>query len=149
MTEVSVMKLTTRILLVGSLLLLVGSLPAAELPDSPAGKQLEQWLELARSGDTERAREHYHATFTDTFRNRVSEEGYLAVFAQTGALLGKRPVESVEVRSEHALSAYAQSSQLGWIEIRIKVEAEAPHKIALIVTRPGAPPEAKENEASQ
>ena len=129
-------------LLLALIPLCVARAGAAEaLPDSPAGRELAHWLDVVRSGDDEAAKQHYAERFTDSFRTQVPQADYMGVLRQVRVVTAGLEIAQLDVRSEHALSAFLRPGGVGWYELRIGVETTPPHRIELLQARPGGPEE--------
>jgi CubicO group peptidase (beta-lactamase class C family) len=128
------------LLLPVALALATTAVAAEALPDSPAGRELERWLEVVRGGDDEAAKAHYRERFTDEFRQAVPQARYMGVVRQVRVVTAGLEIERVEALSEHELSAFVRPGGVGWYELRIAVEQAPPHRIASLLANPGGAP---------
>jgi CubicO group peptidase (beta-lactamase class C family) len=102
----------------------------AEIPDTPAGRLLSEWLQAVNSG----RREDVHRYVTARFE--PPRGGTLPVDAITDAEHGLyRSTRGLDIReivasSADSISALAQARWTGvWLKVDLYVTAEAPHKI--------------------
>lgn len=115
----------------------------AEIPTSPAGVALKQWLEATRSADADVARAHYEANFSDEFKSAVPVDNYMMGREGLRTLLTGATIGQVVSRSDHDLTVYTASGGT-WFAIHLQVTAAEPHRITGLLIQPSEPPEASE-----
>jgi CubicO group peptidase (beta-lactamase class C family) len=114
-----------------------------EIPDSPAGLALKRWLKATRSADVEAAKQHYEASFADSFKQVVPLDDYMGFRGQLRGMLQGATIEQVITRGKHDLSAYVKSSGV-WIAIHLQVTSDETHHIVGLLVQPSDPPENSE-----
>jgi len=113
--------------------LLLPLLPAAQPPDTPAGRTLAAWLEAFNSADRAKIK-----AFLDVHPSKWQVEEALEFREETGGFELIRIVKSEPT----ALTALVKARDAGYFsELTLKVEAEPPHRIAgMRLMRTALPP---------
>lgn len=100
------------------------------LPDTPAGRQMAQWLQVFNTGDVNNLRRFISENIPQSalekisVNDRVAKDGGLYVRTQG---LDLRRVEKYEA---YAIVVLAQERlDEGWVRINMEVETETPHRI--------------------
>ena len=122
-----------------------------ELPKTPAGQRMEEILELISQADPEAIKTYVSEEYAPGFRDAFPMTQHVGVFSQVGgAFPGLVPV-SVTESSDDVVKVLLQSEASGlWLEVRLQVEAGAPHRITSLGIKPTkAPPGKGEARARQ
>jgi CubicO group peptidase (beta-lactamase class C family) len=131
--------------------LLAGPSGAEQLPETPAGRRMEEILDLINQADSETIKRYVSEEYAPDFRDAFPEAQHAGIFRQLrGAFPGLVPVSLIE-SSDDALKVLLQSEPSGlWLEIQLQVEEEPPHRIARLgITPAKAPPGKGEARAQQ
>jgi CubicO group peptidase (beta-lactamase class C family) len=131
--------------------LLPGPSVAEQLPETPAGRRMEEILGLIDQADPETIKDYVSEEYAPEFRDAFPEAQHAGVFRQLhGAFPGLVPVSVIE-SSDEVLKVLLQSEGSGlWLEIVLQVEEEPPHRIARLGIKPAkAPPGKGEARAQQ
>src|SRR5262245_30601321 len=119
--------------IVMALALLAAGAASAQVPDTPAGRQVKAWLAAVNDGD----RASMQAFIDKSMPGRPVEQG-LAISAQTGGF----DVKKVETSSDTAIAVLLQERGPGkqFARLTLNVTADAPDRIAGIGIQPTQPP---------
>src|SRR5262249_27950214 len=118
--------------------MMIGGQPI-ELPDTPAGKTLEEFNKPYNTGDRETLK-RFHKEHGGDEETARQDMGF---FHQTGGL---KP-HSVKRSDQFGIEVLAQTKKdEKWVSLAIGVEPQAPHGIADIRVRPASAPEGKRGE---
>src|SRR5215813_7617449 len=110
-----------------------------ELPDTPAGKTLGEFIKAFNTGDLETLK-RFHKEHGGDEENARRDIGF---YQQTGGL---KP-HSVKRSDQFGIEVLAQTKKdEKWVSLAIGVEPQAPHGIADIRVRPASAPEGKSGE---
>jgi CubicO group peptidase (beta-lactamase class C family) len=105
----------------------------AELPNTPAGKALSDFIKAFNSGDLEAMR-RFHRERGGNEENAQQDTGF---YSQSGGLR----IHSVARSSDFEIEVLAQTKTgERWLSFSIGVEQAAPHAIATIDVRPSSAP---------
>jgi CubicO group peptidase (beta-lactamase class C family) len=134
-----------RTILVILLTLLLANLAHAGeafvFPETRAGEIAKDYFDAFNSGDLDRLRQHYETYRSEaSLAERSAEERAqrtLGLYEQLGSL---SPV-LVTHETETSITITAQNEKTGmWVACGFQLEAEAPHKLALLMIQPTSPP---------
>ncbi|HEY5884255.1 MAG TPA: serine hydrolase domain-containing protein [Pyrinomonadaceae bacterium] len=101
-----------------------------EIPDTAAGKQLQQWLKVFTAGDDVAYQrfisEHYTASQLKEFDAAYRADRQARIFLDTRGF----EIRDIEQSSEQQVVILAQSALTGlWFRVTMKVEPAPPHRI--------------------
>ena len=130
--------------------LVAGPSGAEQLPETPAGRRMEEILDLINQADPETVKEYVSEEYAPGFRDAFPEAQHAGVFRQvSGAYPGLVPVSVIE-SSDDMLKVLLQSEGSGlWLEIQLQVERAAPHRIASLGIKPTKAPPGKDETRVQ
>jgi CubicO group peptidase (beta-lactamase class C family) len=120
---------------------LPGTSAAEVLPDTPAGRRMEEILDLIDQADSETIKEYVSEEYTPGFRDALPIAQHVGVFRHIRAAFpGLVPVSLIE-SSGDVLKVLLQSEPSGlWLEIQLQVEKVPPYRIATMVVKPAKGP---------
>src|SRR5882672_2171008 len=113
--------------------LLLAGTAAAQIPDTPPGRQLSAWLDAFNSGD----RATLQAFFDKSIPGRTPDAG-LALRAQTGGFDFRKVEESGDARIVALLQERGPAK--AFTRVTLSIAADAPDRITGIGLQPAQPP---------
>ncbi|UCG32997.1 MAG: beta-lactamase family protein, partial [Phycisphaerales bacterium] len=117
----------------------------AELPDTPAGKRVQEFVDVVNSGDAERQRAFCEAALAPAFRDAMPMDAHLGFLARFHEECGRLRFHSVRLydeplpKGEIVAILHAELPD-SWRELRVQVGPEPPHLIAGMMIMPARPP---------
>jgi D-alanyl-D-alanine carboxypeptidase len=102
--------------------------PLTKLPDTPAGRQFQKFLEAIESGDH---REYITSSFNQQFLEAFPLSDHIDFFRQVSTMHGGLTPYAIETASEYEIVVLAKSKKRdAWRRLDMSVEPEPPHKVA-------------------
>ncbi len=100
-----------------------------ELPDSPAGKILDEWFRMANAGEKDRATSFVGERFTVEFLSKLPADAMVAFHLQLHDQAGDFVPHKLLTTADHELKVLAWGELGAWWEVTLAVEAQPPHRI--------------------
>ncbi len=111
--------------------------PALDLPNTPAGRAAEAWVDAVRSGDPDTIRDMIETVFDAGFRDEFGVDAHLRMHE---TILHEEPkFHSVASADDEQVVIYTDVGH-GWGELVIQIHPRAPHGIIGISLRPSDGP---------
>ncbi len=112
---------------------------AAQLPDTPVGKQFEQLLASLVNGDYG---DYIKNNFSEEFLKEYSMEDHLGFLRQLSIMHGGFTVHSIEAATEHEMTVLAISNKRenNYRRLSLKTDPEPPHKVSSFDGEMAPPP---------
>ncbi len=105
--------------------------PRVEIPDTPAGKQLAEWLKIFASADEPAFTKFIETHYTQKQLKETNAVDRTDRQVRTYMDVRNFEIRSIEASSPHEITALAQAALTGlWFRLTMKVESEPPHLIA-------------------
>jgi CubicO group peptidase (beta-lactamase class C family) len=119
------------------------SQPPPEIPDTPAGKLMNLFIQVFNSGEEEQWK-----TFINDYWKPSEEEGaserrlglFQMLYGDLGGIDLNRIAESNEYVIAVLLHARKEGGQFEWVDFTIYADSLPPHKVAMMSARPGEAP---------
>lgn len=124
------------------LILIPVALSAApvEFPDTPAGKRAAEILAMLNRTFSHSAEDYIMNDYAPAFRDSFPMTRHMQIFETTKAMFGTLKLLEIVSASDTEIRFIVQSeSRDASLDIMLNVEAEPPHRVAVIGIRPGAP----------
>lgn len=123
---------------------------SAVIPDTPAGKQMSDWLRVFASGNQDGfvrfISERYSKSFIaqDTAVDRADRQARVYLDARSF------DIRSIEKSTSQEIIVVAQASLTGlWFRLTMKVEAESPHRITEYTSQRIQPPAGSQRKLNE
>jgi beta-lactamase class A len=107
---------------------------AAATPDTPAGRQLA-WVLDALGGGPPPTEGAASTHFTQEFLDKVPASQVVSLLSQVGQQVGPVKLVRVEMATDQALSAVAQS-RVGFLRIKLSTETAPPYRMMGLLLQP-------------
>ncbi|MCP4657081.1 MAG: beta-lactamase family protein [bacterium] len=100
-----------------------------ELPDSPAGKILDEWFRITNAGEKDLATSFVGERFTVEFLSKLPADAMTAFHLQLHEQAGEFIPHKLLTTTDHELKVLAWGELGVWWEVTLVVEASPPHRI--------------------
>ena len=120
---------------------------AVQLPDTPAGRQFQLWLESFEQGDPAALVRYYEEQASPEALAAIPAEGRANIESSFYRLTQGLNLHSVIESTETSLVVLAQGNlNLAWMQITLTVTPEAPHQVEMIFISAAEPPAGSEDQ---
>lgn len=124
--------------------LLLSLLLVSQLPTTPAGTQLAEWLRVFATGDQEAYTRFIAERYTKPLLDETAADYRAGLAGRTFLDARGFEVRSVEKSEPHTITVLAQASLTGlWYRISMSVETSPPHRITAYTSQRIQPPKVR------
>ena len=121
-----------------------------DLPNTPAGKQAKEVLELLNGTSSYKLDDYINSQYAPGFRDAFPVATHKSIFQTTQTMFGKVNVVDIKKSTPNEISLVIKSeSKDAWLNLILQVEPDPPHRIVSMGLKPGSNPNQTEKQGEK